>query len=326
MNFLPLARRTLAGALLVPLAASCVRVESTPAPASPPVLHVFLLAGQSNMQGHAVADLDDPQDFNGGRGNLAALLADPEAGARWQSLRTADGKWVVRDDVFVSYQTGREHKAGPLGIGFAVHEGAHHFGPELGIGQVLGEHFDEPVLLIKTAWGGKSLAVDFRPPSAGGDVGPYYRQMLEEFRAALADVGTTFPALAEFTPRVEGVIWFQGWNDGCDDAASAEYEDNLVHLIRDLRAELGNDRLPFVVGETGNMDNLVLRAAQRAGCERPEVGGGARFAPTASFRRPAEDSPNRTHGHHWFGNAESYLLAGDAMGVAMVGLIEGRKR
>ena len=25
----------------------------------------------------------------------------------------------------------------------------------------------EPVLLIKCAWGGKSLAVDFRPPSAG---------------------------------------------------------------------------------------------------------------------------------------------------------------
>jgi alpha-galactosidase len=32
---------------------------------------------------------------------------------------------------------------------------------------VVGDHFDEPVLLVKVAWGGKSLAVDFRPPSAG---------------------------------------------------------------------------------------------------------------------------------------------------------------
>ncbi len=27
--------------------------------------------------------------------------------------------------------------------------------------------YEEPVLIIKTAWGGKSLHTDFRPPSAG---------------------------------------------------------------------------------------------------------------------------------------------------------------
>lgn len=289
-----------------------------------PMLRVFLLAGQSNMQGHGVADLDDPQDYNGGRGNLVSLLADPEAGARWRKLRAADGSWAVRDDVFVSYQTGREQKEGPLSVGFAVHEGRHHLGPELGIGHVLGDRFEDPVLLVKTAWGGKSLAVDFRPPHAGGEVGPYYLQMLAEFRAAIAAVGETFPQFAHHETRIEGVIWFQGWNDGCDDAFAADYEDNLVHLIVDLRAEFGDPALPFVVGETGNIDNQVLRNAQQAGCARPEVGGGARFAPTFAFRRPAEDSPNRTHGHHWFGNAESYLLAGDAMGRAMAELLDVR--
>ena len=38
---------------------------------------------------------------------------------------------------------------------------------EVGFGWVLGDALDEPVLLVKCAWGGKSLAVDFRPPSAG---------------------------------------------------------------------------------------------------------------------------------------------------------------
>lgn len=290
-----------------------------------PVLRVFLLAGQSNMEGHAVADLDDARDYNGGRGNLVSLLADPAAGARWQSLRRSDGVWTVRDDVFVSYKTEAVQKSGPLTLGYAVYDDAHHFGPELAIGAALGDRFAEPVLLIKTAWGGKSLAADFRPPSAGGAVGPFYLQMLAEFRAALAGLNTAFPQFAGHEARIEGVFWFQGWNDGCDDAASAEYASNLAHLVHDLRAELGDPRLPFVVGETGNMDNLILRAGQRAGCEQAE-GGRARFVPTAAFLRRAEDSPNPTHGHHWFGNAESYLLIGDALGRAMIELMDESPR
>lgn len=309
------------GAVLGQVASACVRnLLREP----PPVLHVFLLAGQSNMEGHAVADLDDARDYNGGRGNLVSLLADPAAGARWRMLRDAGGGWTVRDDVFVSYQSANGPKAGPLTVGYAVAEGAHHFGPELGIGWVLGDRCEEPVLLVKTAWGGKSLAVDFRPPGAGGETGPFYAQMLAEYRAAAASAAETFPACAGLEPKLEGVIWFQGWNDGCDAAAAAEYEQNLVHLILDLRAEFGDPALPFVVGETGNMDNEVLRAGQRAGCERPEVAAGTRFVPTFEFRRRAEDSPNVTHGHHWFGNAESYLLAGDAMGRAMAELLDAR--
>ena len=37
---------------------------------------VFILAGQSNMEGQAVADLDG-KDYNGGKGTLKALLNDP---------------------------------------------------------------------------------------------------------------------------------------------------------------------------------------------------------------------------------------------------------
>ena len=43
------------------------------------------------------------------------------------------------------------------------------FRSEFALGHHLGEAFDEPVLLVKTAWGGKSLQVDLRPPSAGGE-------------------------------------------------------------------------------------------------------------------------------------------------------------
>jgi hypothetical protein len=40
-------------------------------------------------------------------------------------------------------------------------------GPELGFGHVMGTFHDEPVLLIKTAMGNRSLDFDFRPPSSG---------------------------------------------------------------------------------------------------------------------------------------------------------------
>ena len=40
-------------------------------------------------------------------------------------------------------------------------------GPEFTFGLTMDRALDEPVLIIKTAWGGKSLYYDFRPPSAG---------------------------------------------------------------------------------------------------------------------------------------------------------------
>ena len=62
---------------------------------------------------------------------------------------------------------------------------------------IVGDQFTEQVLLVKTAWGGKSLYKDFRPPSSGGEVGPYYTKMIAEVREALADLKTDFPTYAD---------------------------------------------------------------------------------------------------------------------------------
>ena len=53
-------------------------------------MKVFVLAGQSNMQGHAVVDLTG-KDYNEGKGTLAALLADPRTRATYAHLRNDDG-------------------------------------------------------------------------------------------------------------------------------------------------------------------------------------------------------------------------------------------
>ena len=301
--------------------------SSSDAPTRPLPVAVFMLAGQSNMQGQAVVDLDG-RDYNDGKGTLRTVLADPAQAARFPQLRAADGTWAVRDDVMVRYQLeDGPLLRGALGVGYSVYADQHHFGPELQFGHVVGDRLEQPVLLVKTAWGGKDLYRDFRPPSAGGATGPYYTRMLAELRAALSNLPVEFPALAGRGYELAGMVWYQGWNDGCDPQhAVPEYEQNLVHLIHDVRTDLGAPDLPVVVGElTGPWVDApgewnLLRKAQAAAAARPEFAGSVAFVPTHDFVRKPEDSPNPGHGHHEFGNAETTLLVGQALGEAMLKL------
>ena len=309
--------------LLIPLGA--LRAAEAPGP-----LKIFILAGQSNMEGQAVADLDG-KDYNNAKGTLSTLLGDPAKTAMMGHLRDTQGRWTVREDVQVRYQLENgELKAGPLGLGFTPHGGKHHFGPELQFGHVVGDHFAKrnPVLIIKTAWGGKSLFVDFRPPGAGGVVGPYYTRMLYEIHQALSNLKTDFPAYDGRGYELAGFVWYQGWNDGCDPKhAVPEYEENLVHLIKDVRKDLNAPALPVVIGElTGpwvkaSAEWGMLRKAQAAAANRPEFKGNALFVETHDFVRRPEDSPHPGHGHHEFGNAETYFLVGDALGKGMKSLM-----
>ena len=287
-------------------------------------LKVFILAGQSNMQGQGVVDMDDPRDYNSGKGSLVWSMKNSNSKQHMKHLQDAGGNWIVRDDVFVRYQTENELKRGGLTIGFTGYGGNHHIGPELQFGSVVGDHFSEPVLLIKTCWGGKSLSQDFRPPSAEGDTGKYYTQMMDEIDDALANIRTDFPQVKFKDYQLAGFVWMQGWNDMINEQGRTEYPDNLVHLAADIRKELKSPNLPIVVGELGNggeatpgSNMQLFRDAQKQGTGRIK---NAVFVVTHPFARPAEMSPNVGHGHHWFGNAESYFLVGDALGKAMLQL------
>jgi hypothetical protein len=294
------------------------------------IFYVFLLAGQSNMQGQGVVDMDHPKFYNGGKGTLVRIIEHTKKPSLFNHLRDSEGRWVEREDAFIRYKNKQGVMAGGVGIGFTGYgsmNSRHHIGPELQIGHRLGNYFKEPVLLIKTAWGGKSLYKDFRPPSAGGEPGEYYQKMLVEVNEALDHYRDECPALQNRMPKWGGFIWFQGWNDMFDQDALAGYENNLVHLIKDLRVHFKQPNLPVVVGELGNMgedagDKMkAIRMAQRRACERREWKGTVSFVKTTSFARPKEESPNVGHGHHWFGNAESYFLIGDALGKRMVSLL-----
>lgn len=289
---------------------------------------VFILAGQSNMEGQGCADLEG-KDYNEGKGTLNYLMKDPAKAPLFKHLKDEKGQWTARDDVWVWYRPeGAPVKSGPLSLGFTPYEGKHHFGPELQFGHVVGDYFANQVLLIKTAWGGKSLYQDFRPPSSGGKVGPYYTKMIENVRESLARLKDTFPGYDGGGYELAGFVWYHGWNDGCDpENAVPQYETNLVNLVKDIRKDLKAPNLPVVIGElTGPWVKAegqwaTVRKAQADAAARPEFKGTVLFVETHDFVRKPEDSPCPGHGHHEFANAETYFLVGNALGESMKKLL-----
>ncbi|MFM7316841.1 MAG: sialate O-acetylesterase [bacterium] len=279
---------------------------------------VFVMAGQSNMVGTGIVKLDPNR--NAGRGSLEFLANDPKTAGKFKKLMGNDGQWLVRDDVMIDFL----ERKGPLTAGFGGN--SNQIGPELGFGQVTGDYYDEPVLLVKLAWGGKSLAQDFRPPSSGGTLGPFYREIVDRTKAILTKFDDHFPQYKGRGWVLAGFGWHQGWNDRVNQAFNDEYEKNMANFIRDIRKDLGVKNLPFVIAETGmtgpnekHPRALSLMKAQAAVAEYPEFKGNVAFVKTQNFWREKEDSPSG-QGYHWNTNAETYYLIGEAMGQAMLKL------
>ena len=242
-------------------------------------LKVYLLVGQSNMQGHAQVRTFDH------------IGMDPKTAPILKAIRNADGTPKVCEDVWISSvdtaAPGRE-RHGRLTAGYGASGRGLKIGPELTFGIYMKQHVDEPILIIKTAWGGKSLNTDFRPPSAGPyefnaqelenlmkqgkDIaqaragrakmtGQYYRLMMEHIKKVLGNIKRVYPAYdAKAGYELAGFVWFQGWNDMVDrgpypnraqPGGYAQYSEVLVHFIRDVRKGLSAPKLPFVIGVMG---------------------------------------------------------------------------
>lgn len=284
------------------------------------IVHVFILSGQSNMVG--AGEVSSQLSRNDGRGSLEWLTKNPVTAPHYQHLRNEDGSWQQRDDVQICFFDRR----GPLQPGYGSSQ--NKIGPELGFGCCIGDALDEPVLLIKIAWGGKSLAEDFRPPSLEGKTGLYYTKLLEHTKNVLRQADQLFPQLTGRTFLLEGFGWHQGWNDRINQSFNDAYEHNMIQFIKDVRRDLKEPALPFVIAETGmsgpeekHPRALSLMAAQKAVADLPEFKGNVAFVSTRNFYRSANESPS-SQAYHWNNNAETYYLIGEHMGHAMLRLTE----
>lgn len=69
-------------------------------------IKVFILAGQSNMEGQGSVDHNDERDSNGGKGNLFWAMKHSKSANKMKKLKNEKGEWVVRDDVQISFKVG----------------------------------------------------------------------------------------------------------------------------------------------------------------------------------------------------------------------------
>ena len=139
-------------------------------------------------------------------------------------------------------------------------------GPEYGFGQEMQRHHQSPVVLLKTAWGGKDVWCDFRSPSTGDfnwaeqqmktreeregrsrEVGSFFRAMINNVKTGLNQARVH---LGREDLELKGLVWFQGWNDYCqwpvEEAGSPcgrgiieRYSHNLKHMLVDLHRSIG---------------------------------------------------------------------------------------
>jgi len=240
-------------------------------------LQVFILAGQSNMQGHAKVS------------TFEHIGMDPATKPMLDEMQNADGTPKVCERVWISsLGSADEEKIGKLTAGFGASQNGPKIGPEFTFGLYMQKFTDAPILLIKTAWGGKSLNTDFRPPSAGPyvfnetqlaqfqkqgkdvaamkaakekETGVYYRLMVDHVKSVLADIKHVVPSYdAAQGYELAGFAWFQGWNDMVDSGTYPNrdkpggydaYSTAMAHFIRDVRKDLNTPKLPFVIGVMG---------------------------------------------------------------------------
>ena len=73
---------------------------------------VFLLAGQSNMEGQGVVDMDHPKYYNGGKGTLLRVMKNSTDSKRYAHLKDKKGEWVARDDAFIRFRNKQGVMAG----------------------------------------------------------------------------------------------------------------------------------------------------------------------------------------------------------------------
>eukprot|EP00977_Amphora_coffeiformis_P000362 scaffold98_cov172-Amphora_coffeaeformis.AAC.16 len=244
---------------------------------------------------------------------------------------------TVREDVFIKYDS----RSGPLTVGYGADKV--RFGPELMFGWALGDAFasqaDEPIYLIKTAWGGRDLAVNFRPPRSGeggysgvrpSQYGQNYRDMVEGVEQGLEAIASIIPGYNETIGyQISGFCWFQGWNDMIDEAKVDEYAYNLANLMRDVAAEWQSPEIPIIVGElgmhglnyTGRGAGRVngMRQAEREVPALPEFRSHALFVPTAQYA--VLNGTTYNGDYHYYGRADTYYHIGKAMGEGMVKLL-----
>ncbi len=303
-------------------------------------VQVFILMGQSNMLGFGQVEGD-------GDGTLRAAVK----GGKYAFLVDDDGAWTTRKDVRnVRVMNFADHKNDWL---TAADTGK--IGPEIGIGSVLGEALAAPVMVLKSCIGNRSLGWDLLPPGSeqfehegkiyagykespdawekgtepepvGWYAGKQYDDDTASAKQVLENLGRYYPGADGY--EIAGFVFWQGDKDRYKEAHAERYEQNLVQLIKQLRADFDSPDAKFVCatlgqtekGASGN-DGTILKAQLAVD---GEAGNYPEFAGNVATVYAHPLSAGGASNSHYGGNANTYMDVGLALDRAMAALLDER--
>jgi len=314
-------------------------------------VQVYILLGQSNMLGAG-------QIQPGKKGPEGSLIHAVKEKGMYPYLVDDEGNWTVRQDV----RNVRVMGSGLGGMRLFNNEWmtikGGRIGPEFGIGHQVGHAIDAPVMILKSCIGNRALGWDLLPPGSEGFeftdskgvtwVHPGYKGTPERWQKGtepkkigwyagmqydgdIARARQVLNELDKYYPdakgyEVAGFFWWQGDRDSRSEALSSRYEQNLVHLIKQLRKEFNAPDAKFVCAtlgqtskeDTGNGKKLLdaMFAVDGESGKYPEFKGNV----ATVYTHPL--SKGGSSGGHYNGHAETYMNVGEAMGQAMVKLLE----
>lgn len=249
--------------------------------------NVYLMGGQSNMCGCGpVSDL--PAEF-----------AEAYTGAMI----------FVRGEVIDSYNS--QYDWGPVEPNLGANSLL--FGPEVTFSrEMVTANGGELIALLKCAWGGTNLHVQWRPPSSGGQTGDLYKGFVEAVHDGIAALDPSY------APKIAGMIWMQGEADALVEEMAPPYEDNLTNLIADLRAEFSLPNMPFVIGQIADVD--TYRPPMWGAEVRAAQSDVARTTPSVAIF----DTSDLRLLDSWHYDAPGMLELGRRFARAMIGLEQKR--
>lgn len=320
--------------------------DGKPADLSKPV-KVYILMGQSNMleMGRVTGDKDGTLEHAVNQGLYPYLVDD-------------EGSWTMRQDVrnVAVMGSGGPGKSRVRKNDWLKVAGG-KVGVEIGIGHHMGKLHDEPVLILKSAIGNRSLGWDLLPPGSpsyeftdpkdgktyvyagygqsplrwekgtkpepiGWSAGIQYAGDVARAKQVLKELDKYYPGAKEY--EIAGFFWWQGDKDRYDAGHAQKYEQNLVNLIKELRKEFNAPKAKFVCATLGQTDKDNAKGTEKDIIE-------AKFAISDPGKYPKLKghvatvythrlSKGGASNGHYGGNAETYMNVGEAMGKAMVEL------
>ena len=345
------------------------RHDGRPADMSKPV-KVFILLGQSNMVGLGKIS-------PGGRGKPEDTLEFAVKNKMKYAYLVDDaGNWSVRKDVrFVRMMQGNGLMNNEW-LGVAQPEQIFKsttIGPEFGIGHVIGNAVDAPVMILKSCIGNRALGWHLLPPGserfeegdmvyagyreapaswpkgteptppvikpgerivtlkgdnpAGWYAGKQYDDDTADAKIVLAELDKHFPGAKSY--EVAGFFYWQGEKDAGNPVWAARYEKNLVQLIKALRKDFNAPNAKFVLGTmgesvkgSGGNGGKILEAhlaVDGTSGKYPEFKGNVATIYTHPMAQGGSGNG------HYGGKAEVYMDVGEAMGRAMVELLNNQE-